>query len=64
MRKIEYIFIDSDCQANDSKSSHHALPNFGYHFVVNSQGLVSMRPNLGPHYLKGLAVTSLSENLE
>jgi hypothetical protein len=40
MRKIEYIFIDSDCQINDSKSRHHALPNFGYHFVVNSQGLV------------------------
>lgn len=40
MRKIEYIFIDSDCQANDGKSRHHALPNFGYHFVVNSQGLV------------------------
>ena len=40
MRKIEYIFIDSDCQTNDGKSRHHALPNFGYHFVINSQGLV------------------------
>ena len=46
MRKIEYIFIDSDCQANDSKSSHHALPNFGYHFVVNSQGLVIHPTNI------------------
>ena len=26
--------------------------------------IISMRPNLGPHSLKGLAVTSLSENLE
>ena len=40
MRKIEYIFIDSDCQTNDSKSSHHALPNFGHHFIVNTEGLV------------------------
>ena len=40
MRKIEYIVIDSDCQTNDGKSRHHALPNFGYHFVINSQGLV------------------------
>ena len=46
MRKIEYIFIDSDCQANDSKSGHHALPNFGYHFVVNSQGLVLCPTNI------------------
>ena len=46
MRKIEYIFIDSDCQANDSKSRHHALPNFGYHFVVNSQGLVIHPTNI------------------
>ena len=46
MRKIEYIFIDSDCQANDSKSRHHALPNFGYHFVINSQGLVIHPTNI------------------
>lgn len=46
MRKIEYIFIDSDCQTNDSKSRHHALPNFGYHFVVNSQGLVIHPTNI------------------
>ena len=46
MRKIEYIFIDSDCPTNDGKSSHHALPNFGYHFVVNSQGLVIHPTNI------------------
>jgi len=46
MRKIEYIFIDSDCQTNDGKSRHHALPNFGYHFVVNSQGLVIHPTNI------------------
>ena len=46
MRKIEYIFIDSDCPTNDGKSSHHALPNFGYHFVVNSQGLVLHPTNI------------------
>ena len=40
MRKIEYIFIDSDCQNDNGKSRHHALPNFGYHFVINSEGLV------------------------
>lgn len=46
MRKIEYIFIDSDCQTNDGKSRHHALPNFGYHFVINSQGLVIHPTNI------------------
>ena len=40
MRKIEYIFIDSDCQANDSKSSRRAVSLFRHHFIVNSQGLV------------------------
>ena len=37
MRKIEYIFIDSDCQC---KPDRHVPPNFGYHFVVNREGLV------------------------
>ena len=46
MRKIEYIFIDSDCQANDSKSRHHALPNFGYHFIVTKEGLVIHPTNI------------------
>ena len=40
MRKIEYIFIDSDCTTRNRKSGHRAIPNLGYHFVVNSQGLV------------------------
>ena len=40
MRKIEYIFIDSDCQANDSKSGRRAVSLFRHHFIVNSEGLV------------------------
>lgn len=65
MRKIEYIFIDSDtdrcdsasgkpnsleisraqavssnAQNNNCKSGRHAVPNLGYHYVVNPEGLV------------------------
>ena len=40
MRKIEYIFIDSDRETRDGKPGHHAIPNLGYHYVVNSEGLV------------------------
>ena len=40
MRKIEYIFIDSDRETRDGKPGHHAVPNLGYHYVVNSEGLV------------------------
>jgi len=40
MRKIEYIFIDSDRENHDGKSGRHVVPNFGYHYVVNSEGLV------------------------
>ena len=40
MRKIEYIFIDSDTENNNRKSGHHVVPNLGYHYVVNSEGLV------------------------
>ena len=48
MRKIEYIFIDSDTQNNNRMSSHRAKSDirhqpsniFSYHFVINSQGLV------------------------
>lgn len=40
MRKIEYIFIDSDRKDDNHKSGRHVVPNFGYHFVVNSQGCV------------------------
>ena len=46
MRKIEYIFIDSDCQANDSKSGRRAVSLFRHHFVVNSQGLVIHPTNI------------------
>ena len=35
MRKIEYIFIDSDTETHDGKPSRHAVPNLGYHYVVN-----------------------------
>ena len=41
MRKIEYIFIDPDCQDYNNKSCQRTVPNFGYHYVVNSEGLVT-----------------------
>ncbi len=40
MRKIEYIFIDSDCQNDNSKSGRRAVSLFRHHFIVNSEGLV------------------------
>ena len=40
MRKIEYIFIDSDHENDTHESGRHVVPNFGYHYVVNSQGCV------------------------
>ena len=40
MRKIDYIFIDSDREALGSKSDRHDVSNLRYHYVVNSQGLV------------------------
>ena len=40
MRKIDYIFIDSDREALGSKSDCHDVSNLRYHYVVNSQGLV------------------------
>ena len=40
MRKIEYIFIDSDCQDDNNKSCQRTVPNLGYHYVVNSTGEV------------------------
>ena len=46
MRKIEYIFIDSDCQANDSKSGRRAVSLFRHHFIVNSEGLVLCPTNI------------------
>lgn len=35
MRKIEYIFIDSDRKDDTHKSGRHVVPNFGYHYIVN-----------------------------
>ncbi len=40
MRKIEYIFIDSDCQANDIKSGRRAVSLFRHHFTITKEGLV------------------------
>ena len=37
MHKIEYIFVDSDCQC---KPDRPVLPNLGYHFVVTTEALV------------------------
>ena len=35
MRKIEYIFIDSDRENHDGKSDCHDVSNLRYHYVVN-----------------------------
>ena len=40
MRKIDYIFIDSDTQAHSSNSGRHDVSNLRYHYIVNSQGFV------------------------
>ena len=40
MRKIHYIFIDSDDQSRGCQSRRDALPLLGYHYIVNSEGLV------------------------
>ena len=40
MRKIDYIFIDSDREALSSKSDRYDVSNLRYHYVVNSQGCV------------------------
>lgn len=48
MRKIEYIFIDSDRKNDTHKSDHHAMSDIRhqpsslcpYHYVVNIQGCV------------------------
>ena len=40
MRKIDYIFIDSDDQTRCDKSRRDALPLLGYHFIVSNEGLV------------------------
>ena len=40
MRKIEYIFIDSDRPSENSKYPHYDVPNFGYHFIITREGAV------------------------
>ena len=40
MRKIKYIFIDSDCPNDNNKSDYPAVSLFRHHFIVNSEGLV------------------------
>ena len=40
MRKIEYIFIDSDRENDNHKSDRHAVPNFGYHYVVDANSAI------------------------
>ena len=40
MRKIKYIFIDSDCPNDNGKSRHHAVSLFRHHFTINEEGLV------------------------
>lgn len=55
MRQINYIFIDSDCQNDDGKSGCHALSNFGYHFVVNSEGNITKYTDIkkSVHFIPG-----------
>lgn len=58
MRKIQYIFIDSDDQANGRQSGVSPLSFLRYHFTVDSKGLVipgtdirqSVRLIQGPSY--------------
>ena len=40
MRKIEYIFIDSDCPNDNGKSGRPAVSLFRHHFTVTKEGLV------------------------
>ena len=40
MRKIVYIFIESDAQNDDSKSGCCAVSLFRHHFVINKEGNV------------------------
>ena len=40
MRKIKYIFIDSDCPNDCNQSSHRAVSLFRHHFTVTQEGLV------------------------
>jgi len=40
MRKIEYIFIDSDTPNDNVQSGLRVVSNFGYHYIINSEGLL------------------------
>lgn len=40
MRKIDYIFIDSDCPNFNSKSGRRAVSLFRHHFTVTKEALV------------------------
>ena len=40
MRKIKYIFIDSDCPNDNNKSDYPAVSLFRHHFTVTREGLV------------------------
>ena len=40
MRKINYIFIESDRPSDDYQSGYNDLSDFRHHFIVNSKGLV------------------------
>jgi hypothetical protein len=47
MRKIEYIFIDSDYPNDNHKSVRPAVSLFRHHFTVNSEGLVTNPIDIG-----------------
>ena len=40
MRKIKYIFIDSDCPNDNNKSDYPAVSLFRHHFTITKEGLV------------------------
>ena len=41
MRKIDYIFIDSDSETRDSQPGRHAVSLFRHHLIVNAEGLLT-----------------------
>ena len=46
MRKIKYIFIDSDCPNDNNKSDYPAVSLFRHHFTVTKEGLVLHPTNI------------------
>ena len=46
MRKIKYIFIDSDCPNDNNKSDYPAVSLFRHHFIVTKEGLVLHPTNI------------------